>query len=123
MRRSVVLASALAAAAFAAPAAAQYAPGDANGKYQYCSNVAAQKSGWNGSTQNPNSKSVARGGAVGAGAGALIGGMGGGNAGRGAAIGAAFGLVAGESRRAGGERNVQQQQNTYYNVLNACLQS
>ena len=121
MRSRFLVTCALVATAFALPASAQSS--SANSKYQYCSNIAAQQSGWNGSTQNPNSKSVARGGAAGAGAGALIGGMGGGNAGRGAAIGAAFGLVAGESRRAGGERNVQQQQNTYYNVLNACLQS
>ena len=112
---------AVAALCVCAPAGAQTTV--SNQKYQHCSAIAQQQSGWNGSQQNPNSKSVARGGVVGAGAGALIGGMGGGNSGRGAAIGAAFGLVAGEARRSGGERNVQNQQNTYYNVLNACLQS
>lgn len=91
-------------------------------KYNYCANLAVQQSGWNGSEQNPQSKAVARGGAAGAGAGALIGGMGGGDAGRGAAIGAAFGLVAGEARRQKGAKQVQTQQNAYYNILNACLQ-
>ncbi|MBV8638281.1 MAG: hypothetical protein JO322_09365 [Candidatus Eremiobacteraeota bacterium] len=91
-------------------------------KYNYCSNVAAQQSGWNGSEQNPNSKAIARGGVAGAGAGALIGGMGGGDAGRGAAIGAAFGLVAGEARRQKGAKQVQDQQNAYYNIFNACLE-
>jgi YMGG-like Gly-zipper len=91
-------------------------------KYNYCSAMAAQQSGWSGSEQNPHSKGVVRGGAAGAGAGALIGGMGGGDAGRGAAIGAAFGLVAGEARRQRGAKQVQEQQNAYYNILNACLQ-
>lgn len=91
-------------------------------KYNYCATVAAQQSGWNGSEQNPNSKAIARGGVAGAGAGALIGGMGGGDAGRGAAIGAAFGLIAGEARRQKGAQQVQNQQNAYYSILNACLQ-
>ena len=119
MRARTVFLLSFAAVALASPASAQMTV-SAN-KYNYCSGVAQQQSGWNGSQQNPNSKSVARGGVVGAGAGALIGGMGGGNAGRGAAIGAAFGLAAGEARRSSGQQNVQNQQNTYYNVLNACL--
>jgi hypothetical protein len=99
-----------------------YAQSGASDKYAYCSNYAAQQSGWNGSSQNPNSKAVARGGAVGAGAGALIGGMGGGDSGRGAAIGAAFGLIAGESRRQKGAQQAQNQENAYYSILNSCMQ-
>lgn len=102
------------------PARAQTASGSS--KYNYCSSIAAQQSGWNGNTQNPNSKAVARGGVAGAGTGALIGGITGGNAGVGAAIGGAFGLIAGEARRGRGAQDVQNQQNAYYNALNACLQ-
>jgi outer membrane lipoprotein SlyB len=109
----------LIAMSFAAPANAQNV---SEAKYNSCSATAAQQSGWNGDSQNPNSKAIARGGVVGAGTGALIGGMGGGNSGRGAAIGAAFGLVAGEARRSKGAQQVQNQENTYYNILNACLQ-
>jgi Glycine zipper len=90
-------------------------------KYNYCSAVAAQQSGWNGGSQS-NGNAALRGGVAGAGAGALIGGMGGGDAGTGAAIGAAFGLIAGESRRRKQEQKLQNQQNYYYNVLNACMQ-
>ena len=90
-------------------------------RYNYCSSMAAQQSGWSGDTQNPNSKAVARGGVAGAGTGALIGGITGGNAGVGAAIGAGFGLIAGEARRNRGAQQTQDKQNAYYNLLNSCL--
>lgn len=124
MRRLSLVAFAVCAILAARPAAAQQQQQlTQQQKYNYCHAAAVQQSGWNGSTQNPNSKSVARGGAVGAGTGALIGSMGGGNGWQGAAIGAAFGLVAGEARRNRGAQQVQNQQNNYYNILNSCLQS
>jgi hypothetical protein len=91
-------------------------------RYDYCHNLAARESGWSGDTRNPQSRAVAQGAGVGAGAGALIGGLTGGSGWTGAAIGAAFGAVAGEARRSRGARNVQDQQNMYYNILNACLE-
>jgi hypothetical protein len=115
--RTHVLAYALIAASIAEPASAQN-----SAKYNYCHSVAAQESGWNGDSQNPHSKAVARGGVAGAGAGALIGGITGGSAGAGAAIGAAFGLVAGEARRSKSAQKVQNQENMYYNILNSCLE-
>jgi Glycine zipper len=118
--RAALVAFALLATICIVPARAQSTNNTA--KYNYCSSVAAQQSGWNGDSQNPNSKAVARGGVFGAGTGALIGGVTGGNAGTGAAIGAAFGLIAGEARRSRGAKNVENQENAYYNALDACLQ-
>lgn len=120
--RAALVALAFATMMCTAARAQQFTGGsDPQARYDYCSQMASQQTGWNGNTQNPSSKAVARGGVAGAGTGALIGAVTGGNAGVGAAIGAGFGLIAGEARRSQGAQTVQNQQNAYYSVLNSCL--
>ncbi|MBV8245649.1 MAG: hypothetical protein JOZ38_07000 [Candidatus Eremiobacteraeota bacterium] len=90
-------------------------------KYDYCTAVAQQRTGWNGNVNTSASNAPLKGAAGGAIAGSLIGGMGGGNAGRGAAIGAGFGLVAGAARKNSAQEQQQNAERQYYSILNACL--
>jgi hypothetical protein len=92
-----------------------------NQKYDDCSNLARQVSGWNGAVQNPSKNAPLRGAAGGAIGGSLIGGMGGGDAGRGAAIGAAFGAAFGAARKSQAAAAQQSAENAYYSTLNQCL--
>jgi len=116
--RTLALAALIAAALCPLGASAQ----SSSSKYNACVAQAQQQSGWYGeSGQNKNQHAPLYGAAGGAIGGSLIGGMGGGNAGRGAAIGAAFGAVAGSVRKNKTEQSQQNQQQTYYNVLNACM--
>ena len=117
MKNAIVAAAVAALALMPLQAPAQ----QSSAKYNNCVQQAQSQSGWYGETQNNSKNAPLKGAAGGALGGALIGGMGGGNAGRGAGIGAAFGAVAGSVKRNNSEKSRQSQQQTYYNVLNACM--
>jgi hypothetical protein len=119
--RRIVETAALAALALSLAAAPSNAQSSSSNRYAYCQQQAYQQSGWNGSVQSGSQHAPLGGAAAGAIGGSLVGGMGGGDAGRGAAIGAAFGAVFGSARKNQAAQKQQSSEQTYYNVLNACM--